>query len=280
MKFSSTSAHEYISNLWIRNKFSDLHIGSLKKRLLGDEQFIFPDGFCELVESSGCDIKDATKWKPELLDFLFAEPRMVMTDISNLSVFVIRKTVQDICSRINIKEDKKFDYLKKAKDGNRVLVLDESRFFKYYKKGSRIVVTYFQKGAVSFEYCMFNFELNKEYTNQHENQMMADATKLFLQLILFMEFAPFESVFLKPSEKNGTRSEGKVLNDSPTNLIIVDSSWNKIVIRTEGFTVGADTMGFLALRAYGEGRLHRRFVWIDPYEKKGYVRGLKSLISE
>lgn len=279
MKFSKTCAFDYLNNQGIRNQFHEIHKDLFRKKLLKGNGISFPQhtifrlieaGFGPQYEKS----RDITTWPPAMLEVFYSEQKKILTDISGVKVYLIRKTVQEICAKINIREERKFDYLQKMNDGNRILVLDEGRFFKYYKEGSRIVVSFFEKDSVSFLSTMFNFELEQEYSTEKDTDRMVLAEKLFLQLIMFMEYAPFEEVFLKPSQKNGTRSEGKVLNDSPQNLIIVDSSWNKVIVRTEGFTVGADTGGFLALRACGVGRYDRRFVWIAPFEKEGYVRGL------
>ncbi len=277
MKFSSTSAATYLASEYVRSEFAKLHLKVIEEKLTGDVVFpqfvikqLHEQGFGDCVEGN-----KVINMTPELRLALQAEPVRILYDISNMKVYVIRKTVQEICSKINIKEEKKFDYLQKVKQGNTMLVLDENRFIKYFRNGNHIVAAYFEKSPISNLYAMFNFDLDEGYENSDLDDMSARGKKLFMQLIMFLEFAPFETVLLKPSQKNGTRNAGKVINDTPQNLIIVDSAWNKVIVRTEGFTVSGESgIGFLALRACGAGRFDRKFVWIEPYEKKGYVRGL------
>lgn len=280
MKFSKTLACLFLSSANFRNRYSELHATELRKRIFDGANYmvskkvlvkLLEKGFAEQLEKS----PDMRTWTPAMLAVLDEEPKKILTDITNIKTYVIRKTVQDICAKINVKDEKKFDYLQKVKDGNRILVLDENRLFKYFKDGNRIVVAYFALDGDKYIYHMFNFDLDTAYESRMENEAMAQAEKLFIQLIMFLEYAPFGEIYLKPNQQNGTRNEGKVLNDTPQNLIIVDSAWNKVIVRTEGFTVSGETgFGFLALRACGVGRYDRKFVWISPFEKKGYVRGV------
>jgi hypothetical protein len=280
MIFSRSYAAMFLDSARLRNNFAAEHISQFKTTLAGTTNLNIPDWMANQYRDLGVLDEilanpDPAKWSPELSDKVLSEPKKVMTDISGIKVYVIRKTVQEIMSKINIKEEKRFDYLSKAEDGNKIMVLDESRFFKYYKNGSRIVVVDITIEGDRAGYVMWNYELDSEYSSRKDNQAMAEAQNTFLQLMIFMEYAKHEEVFLKPSQKDGTRAQGKVLNDTKQNLIVVDSTWNKVIIRTEGFKVGEETGGFLAIRACGVGRYDRKLVWIRPFEKKGYTRGVK-----
>lgn len=123
----------------------------------------------------------------------------------------------DIAKKIKIKDEKKFDYLLKAKDGNRMLVVGENKFFKYCKNGGRIVVTYFEGNLGYLHYTMFNWDLDDMYAAKPGDDLAARAEKLFVQLIMFMEYAPIEEIYLKPKQQNGTRNTEKILNDTPQN---------------------------------------------------------------
>lgn len=279
MKFSFTVAYQYLHDKSLRTRFADLHANYLKNRFSGRTDYEFPPSMMKYLESLGMlDKFDANRnmgdWTPEMRDVIFREPKKVMLDISDVKVYLIRKTVQDICEKINFKEEKKFDYLDKMGGGNQMLILDETRFYKFYRQGSRIVVCYFNREGAEYRYTMFNFELDEKYEAKPNDPNVAEIERRFIQLLMFLEYAPHETILLDSGQKNGTRNEEKVINDSDFRLTVVDSAWNKVIIRTDGFVVGADSGGFLALRAYGEGRYQRRFVWIMPYEKHGYTRGV------
>jgi hypothetical protein len=85
-----------------------------------------------------------------------------------------------------------------------------------------------------------------------------------------MEFAKHETIIVPPNGRNGTQKAEKLLNDSPIRVQIVDSTWNKVIIREEGF----DVDGHLRLQAKGEGRKDRELIWINGYKKHGYKRGI------
>lgn len=56
----------------------------------------------------------------------------------------------------------------------------------------------------------------------------------FVQVIkqlIFLEFPDLETVMLKPNAKIGTKKQGNYLNGTKQNVTIVDSTWNKIMIR-------------------------------------------------
>jgi hypothetical protein len=76
-------------------------------------------------------------------------------------------------------------------------------------------------------------------------------------------------VLVEPGRKYGTKKSGKLINtftDIP--LTIVNSKWNITSIRTEGFEV----KGHFALRWTGEGRKIPKMVFIEPFQKNGYMR--------
>lgn len=66
----------------------------------------------------------------------------------------------------------------------------------------------------------------------------------------------------------GTKKNGKFKNDLPIPVTIINSKWNVTVVRTEGFLVS----GHFALRRCGIGRVSTRMVYIQPFQKTGYIR--------
>jgi hypothetical protein len=92
------------------------------------------------------------------------------------------------------------------------------------------------------------------------------------KLLCFIHLTENDEVVLKPKEKTGTKKSGKIINTLNLPLTIITSRWNTTVIRTEGFSV----KGHFAIRWSGEGRLIPKLVFIQPFEKNGYVRTAKS----
>jgi hypothetical protein len=90
----------------------------------------------------------------------------------------------------------------------------------------------------------------------------------FIKLLIFTEYSELEEVTLMPNQSKGNKKEGKIYNDSNKNFTIVDSTWNKIIIRTEKFGVS----GHLRLQPIGKNRNDRKLIYISEYLKNGYTK--------
>lgn len=71
-----------------------------------------------------------------------------------------------------------------------------------------------------------------------------------------------------PGQRHGTRKSGKIINSLPVPITVVTSKWNITSIRTEGFNVS----GHFRMQPYKTGT---KMIWIDPFQKHGYVRHAK-----
>lgn len=106
------------------------------------------------------------------------------------------------------------------------------------------------------------------YPENEKDALFEQEMMEMVRLILFTELSEIETVHLAPGQSNGTKKEGKHLNESRFPVVIVDSTWNKKLVRTEGFTVS----GHLRLQPYGPGMQYRKLIYIDEFEKQGYTR--------
>jgi hypothetical protein len=97
----------------------------------------------------------------------------------------------------------------------------------------------------------------------------ATQLKKFIQLLLFIELSDTGIELLEPNQKTGTRKSGKVFNQTKTKIVVVDSKWNTMSVRTEGFLVS----GHWRMQPCGTGMMERRIIWIDSFQKNGYVKG-------
>lgn len=95
------------------------------------------------------------------------------------------------------------------------------------------------------------------------NEMME-----FTRLLIFTELVDVETVELGPKQSTGTRKQGKWLNESNGNIKIVDSSWNKILVKGQSFSV----TGHVRMQPCGPGLKYRIPIWIDEFQKEGYTR--------
>jgi hypothetical protein len=117
-----------------------------------------------------------------------------------------------------------------------------------------------------------NVEITYMAQNVREDGVTIDGAILdIIGLILFTRFCEVETKMVAPGKKviHGT---DKYFNETELDVEILDSTWFTNIVRTEGFMVGAETMGFFRWQAVGPGRAERKLIWVAPFEKKGYSR--------
>lgn len=185
--------------------------------------------------------------------------------------YLIQKSVLDYSKLIRISDNFSCVIFNKIKEGEHVYLLGKSEFFRFVKFNGVIKGMYWDRqNKIAFE---VGFHLEKDrfyYPNIHE--------KIFdkiIQLITYVELGEIEVVLLESGRNNGkTKKNGKVTNHSEFNVYIVDSSWNKLIIRSEGFAV----VGHFRLQPCGINHIDRKLIWIDAFEKHGYKRRPKAEI--
>lgn len=96
--------------------------------------------------------------------------------------------------------------------------------------------------------------------------------KKFIQMLLFVELSELRIDILQPNEKVGKTKSNKVINRSKSDIIVVTHKWNVISIRTESFLVS----GHWRIQPYGKNRDKKKLIYIDTFEKEGYIRRNKS----
>lgn len=88
-----------------------------------------------------------------------------------------------------------------------------------------------------------------------------------IKCLIFLKLTDPEIIRLAAGKKVGTRKKGHY-NATSLPVVIVDSTWNKYIIRTEGFGVS----GHFRMQRCGPGNAELKLTWIKPYQKHGYVR--------
>lgn len=110
------------------------------------------------------------------------------------------------------------------------------------------------------------------YTNEEcehfEHPDVKTRETFIYKLLCFIFLSENTEEVVQPGRKTGTRANGKFINSLNIPVTIVNSKWNVTSIRTTGFPVS----GHFRLQGTGEGRAIPKMVWVNPYEKSGYVR--------
>lgn len=118
-------------------------------------------------------------------------------------------------------------------------------------------------------YYMWGIKNGKlSFPENEKNEDFFNEMMEFVKLLTFTELSELETVVVAPKQSAGTKKQGKVLNESNTNVTIVDSSWNKILIKGDSFRVS----GHLRFQRYGENKSKVKLIYIDEFEKSGYTR--------
>lgn len=101
----------------------------------------------------------------------------------------------------------------------------------------------------------------------------------FVKLLLFVELSEPTIEIVKDNQKiklddSWEKSmDGKVKNESGVNVILVNTMWNKVIINDSGFSV----KGHIRIQPYGPGRTLYKPIWIDEFQKSGYIRGIEKI---
>jgi len=200
------------------------------------------------------------------------------------NLYVFQEPALNIADRIKLDKGKleDFSFLSSVKDKKITYLIDKHCFYRWKKYNGKIFVccikTIPQGNDYWANYWTFKIDTltgDLIFPPDRIDQDFQDMMMRFVKLLIFTELSELEIVMLKPNGRFGTRKSGKFVNESKHNITIIDSTWNKLIIRTEGFSVS----GHLRLQRYGEGRKEVKLIFIEEFEKHGYIRRARKEIA-
>lgn len=160
--------------------------------------------------------------------------------------------------------------MKNVQLGKHTYLMGKNEFCRFINKGDKIFGVYWNRLTdVAFSY-IYNLEQNE---CQFPPCYREEFTKI-TQLITFIELGDIEIVYLKPRQNNNKKKEEKIHNSTNYTVYVVDSTWNQMLIRTDGFAV----RGHFRLQPCGLAMKDRKLIWISAFEKNGYTRRPKAEI--
>lgn len=158
MKISSTYVYRFLNDTKLRELYFDDHMENHFKN------------------NPGLD-----RLKIEDLGYYFYESNLVINNVTNVKKYVITTTALNICKRIKINEERKFDYLNKLRDGSYMFIISNDEFLKFDKhNNNRIVVANYIHNNNNSRYCMFNITLDNCTEQIPDDDMGIRAYTLFL----------------------------------------------------------------------------------------------------
>jgi hypothetical protein len=197
--------------------------------------------------------------------------------------YLMSKPSMDIAKKIRVSEEK-FDgkIFAGLPTGRKITILiNERLFYRYFIQDTSILCLWVTTEPiiiggieqVYLRYTTFRINTVNGYLSYPiEEPFKVELFERFVQYLIFLEFSELQTVTLKPNAKtHTTKKEGKYVNDSRETVVVVDSTWNKVVIVRGEFGV----QGHLRLQAFGTNRQLRKLIYIDSFTKHGYVRNAK-----
>lgn len=94
-------------------------------------------------------------------------------------------------------------------------------------------------------------------------------TAMAFSVELLLQFGQVETVVVNRKKRRKAKlNTERFTSEVDLNIEIIDSTYLRTIIRTEGFGVS----GHFRLQACGPGMSERKLIWISPFQKNGYIR--------
>lgn len=229
-------------------------------------------------------IKEREKLQDEIpddsLDYIIGENTKVIvkgeTDYSNLiikdddsSYYLICPSVYKAAEMIKIGVNFTSRTLKDIKFGKYTYLMGKHQMVRFICEIGYIYGFYYDdKADVMFEWVLDINSGNYNFPGNFEKEFSS-----IMQILTFVELGDIEVKILNSMKTNGAKDKkDKIYNSSENTIFVVDSSWNQLIIRSEGFAV----RGHFKLQPCGEGLRDRKLIWVDAFMKHGYTRKPKA----
>lgn len=167
--------------------------------------------------------------------------------------YLIMPSVETCAEMIRLKENFSCAMFSKIRDGEHVYLLGKDEFYRFVKFNGAIRGSYWNRQKrIAFE-TGFLFEADKYY---FPHEYTAEFNRL-VRLMTFIELGDTEVIMLESGRNNGkSKKAGKITNTSNFTVYVVDSSWNQLIIRTDGFAV----RGHYRLQPCGTNLAERKLI--------------------
>lgn len=153
-----------------------------------------------------------------------------------------------------------------------MFVMNKEELFKYYFDGDDLYVIFIMmKQQIQVHYSAFHINLTTESIGGAQAPDLLWTLENFLRTLIYTFFSKNEFVFVNPGQKHGKTYNEKIWNESEFPITVVDSFWNKTIMRLEDF----DVNGHFRLQACGQNWHDRELIWINPFKKHQYIRKAK-----
>lgn len=194
-----------------------------------------------------------------------------LVETENSKHYLICESVYKAAELIKIGESFTSRTFKDIKLGKYVYLLGKDRMVSFGVGIGLMNGFYWGRESRTF----FEFFLNIKTGKFHVDEDCPELFSELMKIITFVELGDIEVTTLEGGKSNNKpKNAGKITNTSDYTVYVVDSSWNKLIIRTTGFAV----RGHFRLQPCGPQMIDRKLIWVDAFEKHGYKRRPKGEI--
>ena len=198
---------------------------------------------------------------------------------------VMTKKCLDLIETLKVDKNVRYDYLKTLPNRTDMIYIDKDVSVVYKKTDNRIVVVYCvnensfngNKDEITIKQYTIDIDLENRvhfytdsFTDQHDKQRDESLYMRFVKLISFIELGETTFKIVPPKDKVGNFVKGtECKNLTKKEFIVVDTNWNEVSIRLDGFPVRSHLR---LLKPNGTTRLDYKIVSVRSYLKNGYNR--------
>lgn len=209
--------------------------------------------------------------------------------------YMLKEDAQHLANKIPLD---KFDYKILRQVGNKkcLYLMGKDEAFKFYIANGNLYGVLYKSADInnqkSIEWRFFRIDIDKgkvhlikeqdssvrDYIGNdtyissdrgmHDNPTEDAQFKRFIKTLLFIELSELEIQVLEPNKKVGKTKSDKIINRTKSNVIVVTHKWNVMSIRTDSFLVS----GHWRMQPCGINRANRKLIYVDTFEKRGYIR--------
>ncbi len=144
-------------------------------------------------------------------------------------------------------------------------------------KSEQTILVFHRSGPLVYAFHEINGQITLDWNSKHYGTQIDENNDIYFMLALifplFKNYARMETKLL-PAGKKTKDISGKYINDTNSDVIVLDSRWFTTLVKSDGFKV----RGHFRLQPKKvAGSWTRELIWIDEFEKSGYTAPARML---
>lgn len=149
-------------------------------------------------------------------------------------------------------------------------------FIKSFKDKSVTQIRLIVNGFIKEIVCHFNhgtFKMDALVPNElsYLDEVIMSLCKEIAAIELFIQYSEITTKILPPKEQIWNSHTCVYNNKTQDEITIIDLTWFTNLIKSDAFKV----RGHFRLQPCGEGMKERKLIWINEFQKEGYIREAK-----